>query len=1508
MAALGAAHDALLNAIEDVELLSLRWGDVSASLGRDEALEIAEAHFPGEAEDGLEALVEAALVVEFDVPGRGPRYRSRFGETVRLLARMRQTFAGESWRGAPPLVADYRLDVRARRYPRWDQDSGAAADAADLTALQRAVWRAIAPGALAAFQLRAADRLLPTPGQDVGVIVGAGTGSGKTLAFYLPVFTRLAERVRTGDFWTKAIAIYPRNELLKDQLSEAYGNAVALVDTLAAAGRRPIRLGAFYGDTPTAGREEAVARVWRRRRTAYVCPYLRCGCGGDMVWSSEDIAQGVERLQCARSCGSVTDPEVLVLTRDRLRREPPDLLFTTTEMLNRSLSDQRRRGLFGVRTAANRRPEFLLLDEAHTYTGVAGAQAALTLRRWRRLAGGPIAWVGLSATLQDAATFFAELTGLPPGAVAEVTPQDDEYVEEGREYQIALRGDPAAGTSLLSTSIQTAMLAGRILDPPGGPSQFRFGERMFAFTDDLDVTHRLFDDLRDAEAFDRFGNPDPARLPLAAMRGQAPPGLVETDADRRARDADGQRWRLPEVIGRALSDRLTVARTTSRDPGVDAAANIIVATSALEVGFNDRRVGAVLQHKAPRDFASFLQRRGRAGRDRRMRPLTLTVLSDYGRDRQLFQAAEHLFEPTLPPQSLPIRNEYVLRMQAAFALLDWIADQPRPPGTPTSSAWQTVAQPSRPAWDDAAWRDHIARLLSEVLRADGPLRRSLADHLKASLRLDDTAVASLLWEPPRSLLLEVIPTLSRRMYRNWRLAWPNGAARDDLWIRDHPLPDFAPSALFADLNLPELEIVHAGDRQGDPDVTETLALQQGLAQLAPGRVTRRFGDAYGGLAHWSPVPAGITQWDLDVAAYAETSEPLGPHRGEGAGGWIEAQVFRPWRLRLDKATRGVVGVTSNSRLSWSSAFQPHGEPVQVAPPARTAWQGFVEGADIYLHRFRASVGVSRFASEARAELRRPGGVDQIVDITFRDGDGALAAVGFDFETDGLALRLRLPPAEALAEAPLEPHLQRTLHTSLHRWLTAEDRQFPRETNGFLKTWLRQVHLLCCARRALDRGETLQRAADAVDQAGSLADYDDVMNILLGVQRADVLGAEDDDDDPAPDHAGPTRPLRDRLERLKGRLQEALRDGSVRARLHANLLAALDAAGPERARYLRVTLVGTLAEGLLTAAVAATPRQAAADAILADLETDPADPRRATLWLTETTLGGAGVLQSIADRFAGEPRALYRGIEAALEPSDLEVASGALARTYGLAAREPAVAEAIARVRAELGHVARAAARADLLLELDRHGVETTRAFVVTLSARMLTPGIGPRHDDLVRRLLAFWEETEARLGVELDPREAAVLATADQTAADLALAAGVFEAAAPPGDRALAFGALLWPRTLALHRQALSNWNPFRGDLPADPALVRALLLEGGGAAIPVTDDDWWERLAATLAQEGVGRLSAPLARRDRLGEALVATLVRPIHVGHLQLFPVLERIAKDETQIVATLVLREQI
>ena len=275
--------------------------------------------------------------------------------------------------------------------------------------------------------------------------------------------------------------------------------------------------------------------------------------------------------------------------------------------------------------------------------------------------------LGLSATLGDAARFFSDLTGAALDDVVEITPTIEEFAEQGAEYQILLRGDPASRASLLSTTIQTSMLLPRLLDPPGATNTSgAFGRRAFLFTDDLDVTNRLYDDLRDAEAFTIFGRPDAARMPLANIRRAGPDAAV--------RDVEGQRWRICEDIGHPLDRRLVVGRHhlagRRRQPIRQYRRRYRCPRGRVQRSTGRR--GDPTQG-APRHGVVSPAQGARGPRPFAMRPITLTVLSDYGRDRAFYQAFEHLFDPSLAPQYLPIRNPYVMKIQAVFALFDWLA-------------------------------------------------------------------------------------------------------------------------------------------------------------------------------------------------------------------------------------------------------------------------------------------------------------------------------------------------------------------------------------------------------------------------------------------------------------------------------------------------------------------------------------------------------------------------------------------------------------------------------------------------------------------------------------------------------------------------------------------------------------------------------------------------------------------------------------------------------------------
>jgi hypothetical protein len=131
----------------------------------------------------------------------GGRKCSQTGHRHDRKRKTRQARAKRRGKGAPHLVADFRVDRRPRRFPRRDRlssdilaEHGAAIAP---SALRRDLWQALTTPPrmmLAAFQVRAAVRL-STPTDDAGTIVTAGAGSGKTIAFYLPGMIRIGEAI-----------------------------------------------------------------------------------------------------------------------------------------------------------------------------------------------------------------------------------------------------------------------------------------------------------------------------------------------------------------------------------------------------------------------------------------------------------------------------------------------------------------------------------------------------------------------------------------------------------------------------------------------------------------------------------------------------------------------------------------------------------------------------------------------------------------------------------------------------------------------------------------------------------------------------------------------------------------------------------------------------------------------------------------------------------------------------------------------------------------------------------------------------------------------------------------------------------------------------------------------------------------------------------------------------------------------------------------------------------------
>jgi ATP-dependent helicase YprA (DUF1998 family) len=178
--------------------------------------------------------------------GGGQRYRTRFAETVRALFLLRQRFSVDDWQTGDRLVGDLRLLLQRRRFPKREVTAGELfAQLAPLelkpipiAAIQALLQERGGELTLARFQVQSVVRILRNLQNDTdnAVVIGAGTGAGKTKAFYIPALAAIAGELSAAN-WVQALAIYPRKELLKDQLRETFTEARKLDRSAARAGQ-----------------------------------------------------------------------------------------------------------------------------------------------------------------------------------------------------------------------------------------------------------------------------------------------------------------------------------------------------------------------------------------------------------------------------------------------------------------------------------------------------------------------------------------------------------------------------------------------------------------------------------------------------------------------------------------------------------------------------------------------------------------------------------------------------------------------------------------------------------------------------------------------------------------------------------------------------------------------------------------------------------------------------------------------------------------------------------------------------------------------------------------------------------------------------------------------------------------------------------------------------------------------------------------------------------------------
>lgn len=1496
----------VLDSIEERESRLLVWGIVDGAFQKDELVELIYPLIDSALEEGLtfyfnpddviNDLLTYKWICEVDLLDLSVGYRSRMAETVRLLQRLRQLFPKHSrqsngWQEAPTLVADFRFHRRRRQYPKRDLPASEVIErilsvtenAAILTGIRALIQDKEGKTRLSGFQVRASERILRSieSGKALATIVTAGTGSGKTLAFYLPALASITRHLLTGDSspWVKVIALYPRTELLKDQLREVIRRADGLRKSVE---KVSIRIGSLYGDVPA----EARWCKWPRLGGDFVCPVLNCiHCNGAMIWKERDHEQGNELLVC-RQCQWTITGDTFPLTRKSLIATPPDILFTTTEMLNQRLSDNVLNQLFGIGAHAVRPPELVLLDEVHTYEGRHGAQVAYLLRRWQYLVEQPLRFVGLSATLREATSFFSALTGVWQTLVEEISPNRDEMQFEGAEYMLALRGDPVSRSALLSTTIQTCMLLQRCLDTKTADlaqsvSLGAFGQRTFVFTDDLDVKNRLYFGLLDAEGRTDQGLPATRRAPNGGL------AILRRAGTSSSRYLGGQDWRACEHIGHSLSSRLDIKKVSSQERGVDPNADVIVATAALEVGFDDPSVGAVVQHKAPRSMAGFLQRKGRAGRSRGMRPWTVVVLSDYGRDRIAYQGYDLLFDPELPARTLPLSNRYITRMQAVFAAIDYFGKKLQ--DAPSGSVWSDLTEPKK--------NQRTGRLIKEVrtiLESDNGTRK-LESYVSRALRLPKGDVPAVMWEYPRPLMTTALPTALRRLTSSWSAFGQSGT---DLLTRNNPLPDFVPASLFADLNLAEVRI-DLPVRNGYEDAHQGMPVFSALREFAPGRVSLRFGVKKKSERFWiSPPPAAL----LGEAVTDLPIEELGTYCSLGQFSYvcndevIRLPVLRPISLS-PTIPKTEISDSSNGRLKWHSQLVPTGEPTWLEAPIGSAWSMRVPRLGFFTHSQHTPVEVRRFATGATAEVGVGPGRRIMVSSEFRQADQPVA-LGATFQADGILFEVQIP-SDLLENAHEGSEKWRAIRTARYFDTAWRGETLAGVASPFLREWLAHIFMAALTHEAIQTNESLDSVSRMIANGQASIDLGAVLDVLFQSQahyptQEDELHTQ---------------------ERLRQDLDQLLAQPAVIAELETLARYLWEPITTEWEPWLRRIYQGTLGAALLKTIGDLCPSINLDDLTL-DLDRGPnvpphlaiASPGSVEVWITEKNPGGSGLIEDFMGQYAEDPRRFFSMVRASLEMGEFELIDHQLGKLLDCLTDEHWSAETpevVQRFREASDFGALASSSRDLRHALLKDGFSPFHGFIVSVGNRILRPGAGPGTDRYLADAIRAWNAQEARLGVEIDLRVICYWLSQRADIDSIVDEVGIPEGHDRQAWRMNAIYGLLWARGRFIRSASLQTRNPFFELPPLERLLVIDSVIDER-QRVSVEDPGWLDTVQALLSQGRLVTLSCPTENRLKLGAAIHALITNPVESGYLRTFARLQGVRQTKDMFEADLELLE--
>jgi hypothetical protein len=560
---------------------------------------------------------------------------------------------------------------------------------------------------LAAYQQRAfvdlfvnavTDRELE---DEVGHIITASTGGGKTEGFLFPVLLYCLTAWKAGIDGNQAILTYPRRDLCNNQFKRLF-DYVNTINTQLDRGT------ASFGDAPIS----IAIQHGGRRSVEMDCPE----CEG-MLTPLED---GDRTVDGPLSCSRHDDHHYEWATTER--DADADIIVMTQNSLHLRMMDRYGEAAFWSQMYPTK---FLVLDEVHVYTEQAGMHVSNVMRRFKRgvreqSPGQRPSLVASSATIHNAEDFTRRIFGVD--TARQISPSNDEMDTIGSEYVIFVKATEPRNVAVpigdsmfrpqdewedierttasnLSCMIQIAYGFWHTARKQRGGTDAPDKDKILGFVDSIDSVSRLGGFVEEAEQ-DRelfeFRRPD------AFLRGEGSNPDCHADTFRAgADDTFDERavcehlppnkhlnecptyeagecwWTMDETfelrpMRMAIQKSGTRQRPTSESNPGDKWDQLI-ATSTLEVGFDNESIIGTFQYRAPMSVPSFLQRKGRGGRDIDDKPVTVVVLGSTSTDSYYFHHSDYLSDPADEHLEIPLdeKNRFIRSEHMIAAVFDY---------------------------------------------------------------------------------------------------------------------------------------------------------------------------------------------------------------------------------------------------------------------------------------------------------------------------------------------------------------------------------------------------------------------------------------------------------------------------------------------------------------------------------------------------------------------------------------------------------------------------------------------------------------------------------------------------------------------------------------------------------------------------------------------------------------------------------------------------------------------